>query len=58
MVAETYILRQTPFAVAKILQEAIKAGGDLSVDEAVKRLDLKQGVVFNLSRGVGDSWAS
>jgi hypothetical protein len=50
VVAETYILRQTPFAVAKILKEAIKSGGEISVDDAVKRLGLKQGVVFNLSR--------
>jgi energy-coupling factor transporter ATP-binding protein EcfA2 len=52
VVGETYILRQTPYAVARLLRETIDAGGDLSVDEAAKRLGLKEGVIFNLSREI------
>jgi hypothetical protein len=50
VVSESYILRQTPFAVAKLLKEVINAGGDLLVDDAVQRLGMAQGAVFNLSR--------
>lgn len=50
VVSESYILRQTPFAVAKLLKEVISAGGDLLVDDAVRRLGMAEGAVFNLSR--------
>ncbi|QDU30248.1 hypothetical protein ETAA8_53670 [Anatilimnocola aggregata] len=50
IVSESYILRQTPNAVARLLKEVINAGGDLLADDAVTKLGLKLGAVFNLAR--------
>jgi len=49
-IQETYILRQTPYAVAKLLQAVVKAGGELSVPSAAASFRTSEGVIHNLSR--------
>lgn len=49
-IKESYILRQTPSAVSKLLRITLDSGGDLSVASAATRLATSDGVIFNLSR--------
>lgn len=49
-VQETYILRQTPPQVSRLLKLVIESGGDISVPDASVGLNTTEGVVFNAAR--------
>jgi hypothetical protein len=49
-VQESYILRQTPRSVAKLLPLVVAAGGDVSVQKLMDELGRSDRSIFNLSR--------
>jgi hypothetical protein len=49
-VEESYILRQTPASVGRLLRELVGAGGELGVVKAAGLLSTSETVVFNLAR--------
>lgn len=49
-IQETYILRQTPGGVSRLLDALVAAGGELTVAEAADRLNTSEGPVFNMAR--------
>lgn len=49
-VLDSYVLRQTPLSVARIMPAIMEAGGNASTKEIAERLDTSQTVVMNLSR--------
>ena len=49
-IPETYILRQTPSSVSRLVKAVIAAGGDLPLASALNLLHTSEGVIFNLSR--------
>lgn len=49
-VEDSYILRQTPNSVARLLPLVVKAGGSLSVKALTEDLATSHNVIFNLSR--------
>ncbi len=49
-VEDSYILRQTPNSVARLLPLVIRAGGSIGVKELREELQTSTNVVFNLSR--------
>jgi hypothetical protein len=51
-VEDSYILRQTPRSVARLLREVVADGGDGSVPEIARRLATSEKALFNLSREI------
>jgi hypothetical protein len=51
-VEDSYILRQTPRSVARLLREVVADGGDGSVPEIARRLSTSEKALFNLSREI------
>jgi hypothetical protein len=49
-VQESWILRQTPRSVARLLPLVVEAGGDASVKNLVDQLNTSDKAIFNLSR--------
>lgn len=49
-VEDSYILRQSPISVARLLKEVLADGGDSSVRDIAERLGTSENGVFNLSR--------
>jgi Restriction endonuclease len=49
-IEDSYILRQTPRSVARLLAEVVTDGGDSSVPDVARRLDTSENAVFNLAR--------
>lgn len=49
-VLDSYILRQTPGAVARMLPPVMEAGGSIGVRELTEALNTSDNVIFNLSR--------
>ena len=49
-VEDSYILRQTPNGVARLLPLLVDAGGSAGVRELAERLETSDNVIFNLSR--------
>lgn len=49
-VEDSYILRQSPISVARLLREVVAKDGDASVPDIAERLGTSENVVFNLSR--------
>lgn len=49
-VQESWILRQTPRSVGRLLSAVVESGGNASVRELVERLDSSDRAIFNLSR--------
>ena len=49
-VEDSYILRQSPVSVARLLKEVLADGGDSSVRRIAERLGTSENGVFNLSR--------
>ena len=49
-VQESWILRQTPRSVGRLLSAVVEAGGNASVRELVEKLETSDRAIFNLSR--------
>ncbi|MFF4990246.1 restriction endonuclease [Streptosporangium saharense] len=49
-VEDSYILRQTPLSVARLLREVVADDGDGSVPDMARRLGTSENALFNLSR--------
>lgn len=49
-IEESYILRQTPTSVGRLLRAVVDRGGDASVEELVEALGTSDRAIFNLSR--------
>lgn len=49
-VEDTYILRQRAASTSKLLQQIIKAGGEISTSDAARNMSTSQHVVFNSAR--------
>lgn len=49
-VQESWILRQTPRSVARLLPAVVRAGGDAAVKDLVVELETSDRAIFNLSR--------
>lgn len=49
-IQETYILRQTPRSVGKLLAYLVKVGEELTPAEAAEGLNMSEGTIFNLAR--------
>ena len=49
-VEDSYILRQSPVSVARLLKEVLADGGDSNVRDIAERLGTSENGVFNLSR--------
>ncbi len=49
-VEDSYILRQTPNSVARLLPSVMRSGGSASVGELAQELQTSDKVIFNLSR--------
>ncbi|MFF3148873.1 restriction endonuclease [Streptomyces sp. NPDC057927] len=51
-VEDSYIVRQTPRSVARLLREVVADGGDGNVPEIARRLSTSENALFNLSREI------
>lgn len=49
-VQDSYIIRQTPLSVARLLREVVRDGGDSNTRDIARRLGTRENAVFNLSR--------
>ncbi len=49
-IEESYILRQTPTSVGRLLRAVVDRGGDASIDDLVSALGTSDRAIFNLSR--------
>ncbi|WGT47279.1 nSTAND1 domain-containing NTPase [Tessaracoccus lacteus] len=49
-IEETYIIRQTPRSVGRLISEVLKRGGDAAVSEISRAWDTSENVVWNLGR--------
>lgn len=49
-IEDTYILRQNPGSVSKLIIQTTTLGGDVSVPELARRGNTSEGVVFNVAR--------
>jgi hypothetical protein len=49
-VQDSYIIRQTPLSVARLLREVVRDGGDGDIRDIARRLKTSENTLFNLSR--------
>jgi Restriction endonuclease len=49
-VQDSYIIRQTPLSVARLLREVVRDGGDGDIRDIARRLKTSENALFNLSR--------
>ncbi len=49
-IEDSYILRQTPGSVARLLEDVLSRGGDVSVADVTRRWSTSENVVWNVAR--------
>ncbi|MFI8995703.1 restriction endonuclease [Streptomyces sp. NPDC053542] len=49
-IEDSFILRQVPTSVGRLLREVVALGGDVAVSELAHLMDISEAVVYNLSR--------